>query len=113
VERPIDPDEPRAVWLTLADRSREVLVGAVTAAHEKHAELTSAIGGSGGERNRDLRDTLLTLLDDTPFADHTVPSESEHAMTTPRIVIGQDINVAGAATRAVVEALVAKAGTTF
>jgi hypothetical protein len=34
-------------------------------------------------------------------------------ITAPRILNGQDINVAAAATRAVHDALVAKAGTTF
>jgi DNA-binding MarR family transcriptional regulator len=110
VERPADPDDPRAVRLTLTGRGREVLTAAITAVHAKHTDLTSAIGGPDGERNRELRDTLLLLLAETPSTHHL---ESERTMTAPRTFNGQNINLAAAATRGVLDALVARAGLTF
>jgi DNA-binding MarR family transcriptional regulator len=111
VERPIDRADPRAVRLTLTDRGHEVMAAALPAVHAKHAELTAAIGGPDGERNQALRGILLTLLDDLQIPIH---SESEdQTVTEQRIFNGQDINVAAAATRAILDALLDREGVTF
>jgi MarR family transcriptional regulator, organic hydroperoxide resistance regulator len=62
VERPVHPDDPRAVRLALTAHGRTVAAEAVAIVHERHAELTRPIGGPGGARDRELRETLLTLL---------------------------------------------------
>jgi DNA-binding MarR family transcriptional regulator len=111
VERPIDRADPRAVRLTLTDRGHEVMAAALPAVHAKHAELTAVIGGPDGVRNQALRGILLTLLDDLQIPIH---SESEdQTVTEQRIFNGQDINVAAAATRAILDALLDREGVTF
>jgi DNA-binding MarR family transcriptional regulator len=65
VERPVHPGDPRAVRLALTDRGRTVADEAAAIVHERHAELTKAIGGPDGRRNRELRETLLTLLNES------------------------------------------------
>jgi len=65
VERPVDPADPRAVRLVLTERGRTTAAEAVAIVHERHAALTKAIGGADGERNRVLRETLLTLLNES------------------------------------------------
>lgn len=65
VERPADPDDPRAVRLGLTDQGRATAERAVAIVQERHAELTKAIGGPDGRRNRELRETLLTLLNES------------------------------------------------
>ncbi|MGH3759635.1 MarR family transcriptional regulator [Actinophytocola sp.] len=102
VERPTDPADPRAVRLVLTERGQASAAEAVTTVRQRHAELTEAIGGPDGRRDRELRETLLTLL-----------NESEPDMTTPRALDGRDINIAAAATRAVLTVLLDEAGLTF
>jgi MarR family transcriptional regulator, organic hydroperoxide resistance regulator len=65
VERPADPDDPRAVRLVLTERGLRTAAEAVAIVHERHAALTAAIGGPDGRRNRELRETLLTLLNES------------------------------------------------
>jgi DNA-binding MarR family transcriptional regulator len=110
VERPADPADPRAVRLALTDRGRDVVAEAAGIVHERHAALTAAIGGPDGSRDRELRATLLTLLDDTPLVQH---NESEPTMTRPRVFNGEHIGVAAAASRSVLDALLDSAGITF
>jgi DNA-binding MarR family transcriptional regulator len=107
VERTPDARDPRAVRLALTERGREVVTEAIATVHAKHAELTSAIGGPNGARNHDLRETLLTLLGEIQGA------EGETTMTAPQVISGQDINVAAAATRSVLDGLLHQAGLSF
>lgn len=67
LERPADPDDPRAVRLSLTARGREVITAAFDVVHDLHEELTEAIGGTKGEENRRLRITLLALLGEQPL----------------------------------------------
>src|SRR5882724_5702196 len=107
VERTPDSRDPRAVRLALTERGREVVAEAIATVHAKHAELTSAIGGPNGARNHDLRETLLTLLGELRSA------EGETTMTAPQVISGQDVNVAAAATRSVLDGLLQRAGLSF
>ena len=106
VERPADPDDPRAVRLGLTERGREVITAAIDVVHDLHEELTASIGGSKGSENRRLRDTLQTLLGE-------IPTGGEEAMTAPRTIDGRDINVAAAATRSILTAVLKREGLTF
>jgi MarR family transcriptional regulator, organic hydroperoxide resistance regulator len=65
VERPADPADPRAVRLVLTERGHETAAAAIAIVHERHAELTKAIGGPDGRRNQELRETLLALLNES------------------------------------------------
>ncbi|HEV7651637.1 MAG TPA: MarR family transcriptional regulator [Actinophytocola sp.] len=65
LERPADPADPRAVRLVLTERGAATAAEAVAIVHVRHAELTKAIGGPDGARNRELRATLLTLLNES------------------------------------------------
>ena len=65
VERPTDPADPRAVRLALTEHGRATATEAVAIVRERHAELTKAIGGPDGRRNRELRETLLALLNES------------------------------------------------
>jgi MarR family transcriptional regulator, organic hydroperoxide resistance regulator len=65
VRRPTDPADPRAVRLELTERGRTTAAEAVAIVHDRHAELTKAIGGPDGRRNRELRETLSTLLNES------------------------------------------------
>jgi DNA-binding MarR family transcriptional regulator len=112
VDRPVAEDDPRAVQLTVTDRGREVAAEAIRIVHAKYAELTSPIGGPDGRRNRELRDTLLALLGDTPIPHHT-RVEGEQAMTAPRTFNGRNINIAAAATRSILDTLIEREGITF
>jgi DNA-binding MarR family transcriptional regulator len=113
VDRPVADDDPRAVRLTITPRGREVAAEAVRMVHDKHTELTSAIGGPDGPRNRELRDTLLTLLGDTPVPDRATPKEGEPTMTAPRTFSGRNINIAAAATRTILDTLISREKLTF
>jgi DNA-binding MarR family transcriptional regulator len=103
VERPADPDDPRAVRLDLTAAGREAIAEAIGIVHELHRELTAPIGGSNGARDRQLRETLQALLGE---------SKGEE-MTTPPVINGRDINIAAAATRSVLKTLLATEGLTF
>ncbi|WP_312871701.1 MarR family winged helix-turn-helix transcriptional regulator [Amycolatopsis acididurans] len=106
VERPPDPDDPRAVRVTLTERGHEVIERAVALVDTLQSELLDPVGGEDSERHREFRETLLALLGET----HT---ESEPTMTTSRVFGGHDINAAAAATRAVLDRLLAEAGLSF
>jgi DNA-binding MarR family transcriptional regulator len=113
LDRPVAEDDPRAVRLMLTDRGREVAAAAVRLVHEKHTELTSAIGGPDGRRNAELRSTLLALLGDTPIPHRTPDTEGHDTMTAPRTFSGRDINIAAAATKGILDALLRREGVTF
>lgn len=107
VERPADPDDPRAVRVTLTERGHEVATTAIDLVHKVHAELTEPIGGPEAPRTRDLRETLLDLL-----GEHTaIQHESGETMT--RTFNGREINAAAVATRGILDDLLAKAGLSF
>ncbi|HEX3787423.1 MAG TPA: MarR family transcriptional regulator [Pseudonocardiaceae bacterium] len=121
VVRPDDPDDPRAVRLSLTDQGGQVFRAARDLVHQMHAELTAPIGGPAGDRDRDLRQTLLLLLGDAPFSARTNHrTEGESTMSTPTNapvqagpVGGREINIAAAAARSVRDALFAKIDMTF
>lgn len=109
IERPADPADPRAVRLTLTERGRHVVTEAIDRVHALFAEQLAPIGGPGGGPERALRDTLHTLLGETPLT----TDESERTMTAPRTFNGRTINVAAAATRGILETLLSKEGLSF
>jgi DNA-binding MarR family transcriptional regulator len=63
VERTTHPADPRAVQLALTDAGLEVVDRAIAVVHALQDELVAPIGGTRGPRNRELRETLLTLLE--------------------------------------------------
>ncbi|GAB2972781.1 hypothetical protein GCM10017788_74720 [Amycolatopsis acidiphila] len=109
VERPVHPDDPRAVRLKLTQRGQEVVAEAIGRVHALFAEHMAPIGGPDAPRARELRQSLVALLGETPL---TI-DESERTMTTPRTINGRTINVAAAATRSVLETLLDKEGLDF
>lgn len=62
VERTPDPHDTRAVRLALTPGGREVTSRAIAVVRELLEQLTAPIGGTAGERSRDLADTLQALL---------------------------------------------------
>ena len=73
VQRTEHPADPRAVQLTLTDHGLDVIKRAMAAIHDLQEELTAPLGGTGGERTRELRDALLRLLG--PTARHGAAKE--------------------------------------
>ncbi|MBV1850138.1 MarR family winged helix-turn-helix transcriptional regulator [Catellatospora tritici] len=67
VDRAPDPDDTRAVRLTLTDRGRETTAQAVVIVRDLQERLLAPLGGLGGERAaafvRDLTALLATPLD--------------------------------------------------
>ena len=110
VERPADPDDPRAVRLGLTAKGRAAIIEALQIVHALHEELTRPIGGLDGEENRRLRDTLLTLLGDYPFPETT---GGEAMTTTERTLDGRDLNLAAAAAKSLLTAVLDREGLTF
>lgn len=106
LERPADPDDPRAVRLGLTERGHEVITAAFDVMRELNEELTSAIGGTKGARNRRLRTTLLALLGEEN-------SGGETMTTAERTINGRDINLAAAAAKSVLTAVLEREGLTF
>jgi len=104
LERPADPDDPRAVRLGLTDRGREVITAAFAVIREVNEEVTSPIGGTKGPRNALFRETLLDLLRD---------NEGENMTTTERTISGRDIVFAASAAGSVRDAVLAGEGLTF
>jgi DNA-binding MarR family transcriptional regulator len=60
------PADPRAVQLTLTEHGTDVARSAMTIVHTLQEELTAPIGGTAGQRNRELVNTLKALLGITP-----------------------------------------------
>ena len=106
LERPADPDDPRAVRLGLTERGREVSTAAFEVMRELNEELTSAIGGTKGEQNRRLRTTLQALLGEENTGGETMT-------TTERTISGRDLNLAAAASRSLVTVLLDREELTF
>ena len=104
LERPADPDDPRAVRLGLTDRGRDVITAAFEVIREVNEEVTAPIGGQKGTRNAQFRETLLELLRD---------NEGENMTTTERTISGRDIVFAASAAGSVRDAVLAREGLTF
>lgn len=103
LERAAHPDDTRAYALTLTERGTDVIVRAVATIHALQDELTAPIGGAGSPRTRALKRSLRAILDDgnSPMPD------------TPPPLTGQDINIAAAATRSLLDVQLERAGLTF
>ncbi|KAA9154600.1 winged helix DNA-binding protein [Amycolatopsis acidicola] len=108
VERPTDPDDPRAVRVTLTEHGQRIAMEAAGLVHELHTQLTAPLGGPEAPRTLELCEILLDLLDETPATQH---GRNEDPMT--RTFNGRDINEAAVATREVLTTLLAKAGLSF
>ncbi len=104
LERPADPDDPRAVRLSLTARGHEVITAAFDVIRDVNEEVTAPIGGTKGARNEVFRETLLDLLGD---------NEGEHMTTTERTISGRDIVFAATAAGSVRDAVLAREGLTF
>lgn len=109
VERPADPGDPRAVRLDLTARGHEVVAQAVTRVHALQIEQLDPIGGAAGDRHREFRETLLALLGETS----RTHDESEPNVRPRRTFNGREIDIAAAATRAVLDRLLTQAGLSF
>lgn len=107
IERPTDPDDPRAVQVTLTERGRKIAGEATALVHELHEQLTEPIGGTEAPRARTLREILLDLLGETTVIHH---GDKE---TMTRTFNGRDINEAAIATKAILDDLIARAGLSF
>jgi MarR family transcriptional regulator, organic hydroperoxide resistance regulator len=62
LERAPDPDDSRAVRLTLTPRGCDVARQAIAIVHELHEKLLADLGGRDSERTRHLVSTLQRLL---------------------------------------------------
>ena len=104
------PADPRAVQLRLTDRGTETALRAIAVVHALQEELSAPIGGTRSRRNRELMETLRTLLGIQPAAD-TDENGSETMPQTPTLT-GQDIAEAQGAVRALLDRVLADTGTT-
>ncbi|HJQ45053.1 MAG TPA: MarR family transcriptional regulator [Amycolatopsis sp.] len=109
VERPADRDDPRAVRLTLTSRGHEVVRQAVRLVDALQVDQLGPIGGVDSDRHREFRETLLALLDEKPLS----RNESARPMTATSPFSAADLGVAAAATRAVLDRLLAQADLSF
>jgi DNA-binding MarR family transcriptional regulator len=66
LERSGDPDDSRAVQLSLTDRGREVTAQATERVRGLQDELTAPLGGLDSPATRNLIASLHTLLGSTP-----------------------------------------------
>lgn len=107
-ERPADP---RAVQLTLTDHGTDVAQRAIAVIHALQEELTAPIGGTDSPQNRQLIQTLKTLLGITPPPGGTRENRSDTmTQTQPPALTGQDIAEAQGALRAVLDQALATTG---
>ncbi len=82
IERPADPDDPRAVRLALTDTGRDVLFQAFDLVRAVNDAMTAPIGGQHGQRDNQFRDTLLALLGESaPTSNPASTTESTTAST--------------------------------
>jgi MarR family transcriptional regulator, organic hydroperoxide resistance regulator len=63
IERARDPEDSRAVRLSLTDQGRDVTGRAITVVRELHGRFLEPLGGLDGERAKALTRELVTLLD--------------------------------------------------
>jgi DNA-binding MarR family transcriptional regulator len=110
LERTEHPADPRAVQLRLTERGTETVLRAIAVVHALQEELSAPIGGTRSRRNRELVETLRTLLGIQPTAD-TDENGSETMPQTPTLT-GQDIAEAQGAVRALLDRVLADTGTT-
>ncbi|WP_037357133.1 MarR family winged helix-turn-helix transcriptional regulator [Amycolatopsis orientalis] len=66
IERPVHPDDPRAVRLVLTDRGRKTVAEAIAIVRSLMTEQTAAIGGPNGKQAKEFRENLLALLGENP-----------------------------------------------
>ncbi|NUR89195.1 MAG: MarR family transcriptional regulator [Nonomuraea sp.] len=102
LSRSAHPDDTRALALTLTAQGEDLAVRAITTIHALQDELTASIGGADSPRTRALMETLTILLDDGNLP-----------MTDAPPLTGQDINVAAAATRSLLDLHLRRADLTF
>jgi DNA-binding MarR family transcriptional regulator len=98
IERSQHPADPRAVQLQLTDAGADVAQRAITIVHALQEELTAPIGGTRGQRNRDLVRTLQTLLG---------TDNGSEPMAPPATLTGQDVGEAEGALSALLNQVLA------
>lgn len=109
IERDGNPDDSRAVQLTLTERGREITTRATDRVRALQDELTAPLGGLDSLASQNLISALHTLLgSDTP-----TNTDRSRPMTNPPTLNGQDIGQAESAVRAVLNRLLARTGTPF
>lgn len=77
VARTRDPDDPRAVQLSLTEEGRDVTRRAITVVQGLLDQLLEPLGGQDGQRTRQFTRELATLLD-VPLDPHTVDPHTEN-----------------------------------
>lgn len=103
IERTGHPADLRAVQLRLTDDGTEVARRAIAAVHTYQEEFTAPIGGTGGQRNRELVGILQTLLGTEHRSD---------PMPQPATLTGQDVGEAEGALTALLNQVLAGTGIT-
>jgi DNA-binding MarR family transcriptional regulator len=78
-----DPDDARAVQVTLTDRGIAVIDRAVEVVRALNAELTRPLGGPDSDATRALDRALRTLLDSSPPASPTAQPTREDTSHDP------------------------------
>jgi DNA-binding MarR family transcriptional regulator len=122
------PADPRAVQLRLTEHGTDAAQRAVAVVRTLQEDLTAAIGGTHGPRNRDLAHTLRTLLGTpAPFGGaggtsgtsgtecNRSDDRSDNRRTTmppTQTLTGQDIGEAEGAVRALLDRVLADTGYT-
>jgi DNA-binding MarR family transcriptional regulator len=66
IERPVHPDDPRAVRLVLTEHGRKTVTEAIAVVHPLMEQQTAAIGGTKSKQAKEFRSLLLSLLDENP-----------------------------------------------
>ena len=98
LSRDTHPADPRAVQLGLTDSGAETAERAIAIVHALQEELTASIGGTRGQRARDLVSTLETLLGSNDRSDDMAP---------PATLTGQDVGEAEGALSALLTRVLA------
>jgi len=110
--------DARAVELALTPQGVEVIGVAIERVQALHGELLAPIGGPGGERDRQLADTLRALLGAAPSTTNTEVSQEtlsqagSRTMTTPSgppPLTGQDVAETEGALHGLLETVIAGA----
>lgn len=117
------PADSRAVQLSLTEAGIAAVVPAIAAVRDLQEEITAPLGGTGSARTVAFVDALRTLLDQDHDPDRsanmTAATTNAPATTTsagsaqPLPLTGQHIGQAANATRAILDAVLAKEQTPF
>jgi DNA-binding MarR family transcriptional regulator len=99
--------DSRAIELSLTPAGQKVVVPAIALVGQLHDELLAPLGGRRSSRSQRLHAMLEALLSSEPQGRMRIMT------TVTQPVNGQDINVAAAATRKLLEVLLAEQGTSF